>query len=331
MKYLIIFLNAFSCLFNNKLGFFICLVFSSFSTYAQTDIDAIMMSKNNFCAGFMYGQNSWKNYWEGTFKRDNQNLGTVSAQMIGVMGNYGLKDNLNVLFSIPYVSTKASQGTLVGQKGIQDLTATIKWMPIEKKWGKGDFSLYTLGSVIIPTTNYVADYLPLSIGLKTNTAMFRLMADYQVNHIFVTGSAGYYLRDRVTIDRTAYYTTEMHYTNLVEMPTVTNYNIRTGYRSSKLIAEAVLDITKTNGGFDISKNNMPFLSNQMNASRAGVNIKYTVSNVDELSFIGNAMYTIAGRNVGQTTSISAGIFYVLDFTKKKRSSKEEAEKTKTEL
>jgi hypothetical protein len=302
------------------------LVCSSVVGYSQTDIDAIMMSKNNFCAGFMYSHNSWNNYWEGTFKRDNQNLGTVSSQMIGIMGNYGLKDNLNLLFSIPYVSTKASQGSLVGQKGLQDLTLTVKWMPIEKTWGKGDFSLYTLGSVSAPTTNYVADYLPLSIGMKSNTALVRLMMDYQIKHFFVTASAAYVLRDKVEIDRAAYYTTQMNYTNLVDMPSVTNYNLRTGYRSSKLIAEAVLDIMHTNGGYDITKNNMPFLSNQMNATRAGVNVKYTLSNAEELSFIGNAMYTLMGRNIGQTTSLSAGLFYVLDFTKKQKATNNNEEK-----
>lgn len=310
-----------------KIAFLLITLSFIYSTVkSQTDIDAIMMSKNNFCTGIMYGQNSWKNYWEGTFKRDNQNLGTVSSQMIGVMGNYGLKDNLNVLFALPYISTKASQGTLAGFEGLQDLTLTIKWMPIEKKLGKGDFSLYTLGAVSTPVSNYVADYLPLSIGLRSKTASLRLMMDYQVKNLFVTGSAAYIMRDKVTIDRTSYYTTEMVYSNQVAMPNIANFNLRAGYRSSTWIAEAVLDIMQTNGGFDISKNNMPFLSNQMNATRVGANIKYTMSAIEGLSFIGNAMFTTAGRNVGQTTSLSAGVFYILDFTKKKKTTKEEDKK-----
>lgn len=288
--------------------------------YSQTDIDAIMMSKNNFCTGFMYTHNSWDQYWEGTFKRNNQNLGTVSSQMIGVMGNYGLRDNLNLLFALPYISTKASMGTLAGQKGLQDLSLTVKWMLIEKKWGKGDFSLYTLGTLSAPTTNYVADYLPLSIGMRSKTAMVRLMLDYQVKHFFVTGSAAYIFRDRVTIDRPSYYTTELHNTNKVDMPDMTNYNLRTGYRSSTWIAEAVLDIAHTQGGFDITKNNMPFLSNQMNMTRAGANVKYTFSSIEGLSLIGNAMFTLSGRNVGQTTSVGAGVFYIFDFNKKKNKS-----------
>lgn len=51
------------------------------SGFAQTDIDAIMMEKNAFCVGPMYSYSSWKNYWEGTLKRDNLNNGTISTQM----------------------------------------------------------------------------------------------------------------------------------------------------------------------------------------------------------------------------------------------------------
>ena len=71
------------------------------SVKAQTDIDAIMMEKNAFCVGPMYSYSSWKEYWEGTLKRENLNLGTISTQMIGVMGNYGISSKLNVLFSVP--------------------------------------------------------------------------------------------------------------------------------------------------------------------------------------------------------------------------------------
>ena len=79
---------------------------------AQTDEDAIMMSKNNFCLGGVYSYSSWNHYWEGTFKRNNQNLGTVSTRMYGLMGNYGVTSKLNVIIGAPYVTTRASAGTL---------------------------------------------------------------------------------------------------------------------------------------------------------------------------------------------------------------------------
>ena len=82
-----------------------------------------------------------------------------------------LPERLNVLFSVPYVKTKASAGTLHGMKGIQDLSLFVKWMPLQKKMGDGSFHVFGIGGVSFPLTNYVADFLPLSIGLHSKTAI----------------------------------------------------------------------------------------------------------------------------------------------------------------
>lgn len=293
--------------------FLFCLLASMLRIEAQTDADAIMMAKNNFCVGGIYSYSSWKNYWEGTLKRDNQNLGTVSAQMIGVMGNYGISKRLNVLFGLPYVTTKATAGTLHGQKGIQDLSLWVKWMPVEKEVGNGTFSVYGVGGISFPTSNYVADYLPLSIGLHSTNLTLRAIADYQIGSFFATVSGSYIVRSKVKIDRSAYYTTEMHYTNEVSMPDMSQFNLRIGYRTDRMIAEALVGQSNTLGGFDITRNNMPFPSNKMNMTTAGVNIKYNIKAVDGLSVIGGGNYTLAGRNVGQATTFNGGVFYILAF------------------
>ena len=287
-----------------------------FTANAQTEIDGIMMSKNQLCTGAVFQYGAWSNYWEGTFKRDNQNLGTVSNNNISINGNYGVSDKLNVIVSLPYIATKASAGTLKGQSGLQDLSATIKYMPIEKTIEKGIYSVYTIAGISIPTTNYVADYLPLSIGLQSRTATFRLMGDYQRGNFFTTVSAAYQKRAAITIDRNAYFTTEMVYSNEVAMPDVININLRTGYRSGRLIAEAILDNQVTQGGFDITKNNMPFPSNTMNALRIGMHTKYTFPSKEALSLVGGFNHVLDGRNVGQTNAIYAGFFYIINFNKK---------------
>jgi hypothetical protein len=302
-------------------GFFIL---SSFFASAQTDIDAIMMEKNAFCVGPMYSYSSWKNYWEGTLKRDNQNLGKVSTQMYGIMGNYGVTRKLNALFSLPYVKTKASAGTLHGMDGIQDLSLFLKWRPIQKKLGDGKLSLFGIAGVSFPLTNYVVDFLPMSIGLRSKTASARVMADYQRGNLFATGSATYVLRDNIKIDRDAYYTTEMHYTNEVEMPDGANFNFRAGFRNHRLIAEAVINNWTTLGGFDITRNNMPFPSNKMNATTAGANVKYVLPSLPQLSIVAGGMYTIAGRNVGQSTTVYGSFFYVFDLSRKTKSSDQSA-------
>ena len=294
----------------------IIVFFSCFPTLlqAQTDIDAIMMEKKQLCIGPMYNYSSFKNYWEGTTKRDNANLGTVSTKMYSVMASYGITSTVNFLFNIPYVQTNASAGTMHGMKGMQDLNLYLKWMPVEKQIGAGTFSLYTIAGGSLPVTNYVADYLPLAIGLHSKTATARIMADYQINHLFFTGSATYMVKNKVKIDRTAYYDTELHLTNEVAIPDETSFNFRVGYRSSKLLAEGLINRSVTRGGFDITKNNMPFPSNRMNATTVGVNFKYGVSQNNKLSIVTGGNTTIAGRNVGQSTNYYGSIFYILDFT-----------------
>ncbi|MGF2412418.1 hypothetical protein [Ferruginibacter sp.] len=300
-----------------------CLLFFNQISFSQTDIDGLMMQKNFFCVGPTVGYSSWKNYWEGTNKRENLNLGTVSTTAAMVMGNYGVTDKLNLLFGLPYIKTKASAGQLAGQKGLQDLSLFVKWVAKEKKIGKGNLKGILIGGYSTPVSNYTADILPLSIGLHSKTAMLRLMADYEMGDWFATISGTYNFRNNVTLDRNSYYTTEMHYTDEVKMPDATYFNVRAGYRSSTWIIEAIADQWTTIGGFDITKNNMPFISNKMNATKLGIHVKYDTDFVNGLSFVADASTTVAGRNAGQSTSFGGGIFYILDFSKKK---KEETQK-----
>ncbi|MFM2364036.1 MAG: hypothetical protein RLZZ316_2938, partial [Bacteroidota bacterium] len=89
-----------------------------------------------------------------------------------------------------------------------------------------------------------------------------------------------------------------------------------GYRGKYLIAEALLTNFTTLGGFDITRNNMPFPSNRMNATMVGANIKYTLPKMTNLSLLGGFNHTLAGRNVGQSTSFNVGAFYAFNIGKK---------------
>ena len=288
---------------------------------AQTDEDAIMMAKKNLCIGATYMHNSWDYYWEGTFKRNNPNIGTVSTQSVMAMGIYGITRKLNVIASVPYVWTHASAGTLQGQQGIQDLSAWLKWEALDLNLGKGVLSFYLLGGGSIPLTGYIADFLPLSIGLQSKTLSGRLLVDYQLGKFFTTASGTYTGRSDITIDRNSYYTTSLHLTDKVDMPDMAGWNVRAGYRSNWLIAEGVVTGMYTLGGFDIRKNDMPFPSNKMNSMMAGVDFKYSIRVPNELSLVGGAMYTLSGRNAGQATAWDLGVLYVLDFSHKKPSKK----------
>ena len=283
---------------------------------AQSDDDAITMAKKNLCVGAMYSHSAWNYYWEGTFHRNNQNLGTVTTQMVGLMAIYGLTPRLNLVANAPYVWTDASAGTLHAMHGIQDLSGWLKWEAFSRKIGAGKLKLFGAAGGSLPLTNYMADYLPLSIGLHSRTASGRIIADYQLGHFFVTATGTYTWRSNITIDEASYYTTEFHQTNQVQMPNENSYIFRAGYRSRSWTAEAILSGMTTLGGFDIRRNDMPFPSNRMDATMAGTHIKYEFAGgkLKGLSFTADGSYTVAGRNVGQAAMFGAGIFYTFDFS-----------------
>ena len=286
--------------------------------YAQTDADGIMMGKNLYCLGVMGATSSWTNYWEGTLLRTNDNLGRVRTNMIGPMGSLGITKNLNLLFSLPYVSTRASAGQLKGFNGMQDISVWVKYRALRIKKNSSSFSIFTIAGINTPTNNYVKDYLPLSIGLGSSNLTLRGMVDYQYKNWFATASGSMVMRSNIKIDRQVYYTTQMIYSNQVEMPNVSQFNVRTGFRNKEIVAEVVYDQWTTLGGFDITKNNMPFPSNKMNQSRIGFNGKYEPAKWKGLSLTSAVFMTTAGRNMGKSNAVQFGAFYILNVAKKNK-------------
>jgi hypothetical protein len=285
-------------------------------TNAQTDADGIMMGKNLYCLGVMGATSSWTNYWEGTLLRTNDNIGRVRTNMIGPMGSLGITKNLNLLFSLPYISTSASAGQLKGFNGIQDISVWAKYRALRIKKNSSSFSIFTIAGINTPTNNYVKDYLPLSIGLGSSNLTLRGMVDYQYKNWFATASGSMVMRSNIKIDRQVYYTTQMIYSNQVEMPNVSQFNVRTGFRNKEIVAEVVYDQWTTLGGFDITKNNMPFPSNKMNQSRIGFNGKYEPAKWKGLSLTSAVFMTTAGRNMGKSNAVQFGAFYILNVAKK---------------
>ena len=218
---------------------------------------------------------------------------------------------------IPYVQSNVTAGTLRGQSGIQDITLAFKWLVVRQQVGRGLLSLHAIASGAIPVGNYQADYLPLAIGMQNKSIAIRGLVNYQVGRFFVAGAGQYVRKDNITIDRDSYFTTEMHYTNQVALPNATNFLVSSGYRSLKFNAEATLTRVTSLGGFDITKNNMPFPSNRMNATMAGTIFKYSFQSIAGLEFTAGGNYVVAGRNVSQNTSVFGGAYYVFAVKKDK--------------
>lgn len=297
---------------------FICILGSAQYASAQMDNDGIMIPKNYLCPGIMYSNSNWSYYWEGTYKRNNGNIGTVNTNMYSVMATYGITNNLIATISIPYITTHASAGTLAGQSGLQDLSINVKWKGLKYTQGSNKLALFASITGSVPMSNYEADYLPLALGSHSKDFTGRLVVDYNNGKYFFTGSGAYMTRSDITIDRNSYYTTELIYSNMVELPNMSDYNFRTGYRSKYLIVEGVADISTSLGGFDIRKNDMPFPSNRMNMTSVGGNLRYRLKSLYALELTAGDDYVVAGRNVGQSNMIHGGLTYIFSLAKKQQ-------------
>lgn len=287
---------------------------------AQTLSDGLMMPKNDFCTGVLYSHDRWTNYWEGTLKRDNGNIGSVTTQMFTWVGNYGITDKINVIAMLPYVKTEASQGTMQGMDGPQDLTLGIKYRALSMPLGAGTLTGFVAGVVSTPLSDYTPDFLPLSIGLASTNAGGRLTGNYTWEKgFYINASAGYTWRSNVTLDRPSYFTDgQMYFTNEVQMPNVFDYNVDAGYLRNGLQVVVTYQQQNVLGGGDIRRQDMPFVSNRMNFSRVGALVMYYLPFHPNLGVRAMVNQTIAGRNVGESTTLLGGFLYTLHFGAKNK-------------
>jgi hypothetical protein len=279
---------------------------------AQTIDDALMMGKRRLCTGFSYSQDGWDRYWEGTSKRDNGNIGTLTTRSVGWMGTYGVTDRVNLIAMLPWVSTSASAGTLKGMHGLQDLTVAAKVQLLQADLTKhGALSIFAVGSVATPLGDYTPDFYPMSIGSQSSRFSGRSTLNYQAkNGLFLDATGAYTWRGNVTLDRDAYFTDDrLFLTNEVAMPDVIDYTFRLGWWKSGLYLPLSFSQQITLGGGDIRRQDMPFVSNRMNATRVDALAMYYFTKPKNLVVRLGASSIVSGRNIGQSTAFTAAILY----------------------
>ncbi|HET7293133.1 MAG TPA: transporter [Vicinamibacteria bacterium] len=283
---------------------------------AQTIEDGVMMPGKNLCTGFLYAHDSWDEYWEGTLKRVNGNIGTITTESLSWVGNYGVTNRLNVIAMLPHVWTEASQGPLHGMSGFQDLTLAAKYSLLETDFTRrGALKAILVAAASVPLGDYTPDFYPLSIGSASRRFASRLTVDFQAQRgWFLTGSAAYTFRDTVTLDRPAYFTDgQLFLSDQVAMPDVFDYTVSAGYRKEGLMIPVAFSQQTTLGGGDIRRQDMPFVSNRMDFSKLDALVMYTIPKAKDLALRVAGTYTVSGRNVGQATTLTAGLLYTFHF------------------
>ena len=275
--------------------------------------DATLLPKHALGAGVVLTHEAWDRYWEGSLKRGNENIGRLTTQSLTAMAGYGVSDRLTVLAALPYVRTRASRGTLKEMHGVQDVVVAAKYglaaVPVA---GRGTLNALVAGSIGVPAGDYSPDFLPLSIGLGSRRASGRFTLGFEARRgWFLNASAAYTWRSKVRLDRAAYYTGgQLHLGREVAMPDVFDYTLGGGYRGRRLHVPVSVSVQRTLGGSDIRRQDMPFVSNRMDFVRVDAGVGYTLPATNLVVRIG-AGHVVAGRTVGQATTLTGGLHYTV--------------------
>jgi Putative MetA-pathway of phenol degradation len=283
--------------------------------HGQVMDEGLTIPGRTLAAGVMLTQESWDWYWEGTLRRTNENIGTVQAQSVALVAGYGVTDRLGVMATLPYVSTHASRGTLREMHGVQDVLVEARYgllsAPVA---GRGMMTAVLAGSVGVPVGDYSPDFLPLSIGLGSRRVSGRLALGFLARDGWeLNASAAYTWRGNVKLDREAYFTDgSLHLGSEVAMPDVLAYTIGAGYRTGRLHLPVSVASQRTLGGSDIRRQEMPFVSNRMDWVRVDGGVAYTLPAAN-LTIRFGAGQVLRGRNVGQATTFSSGLFHTVPF------------------
>lgn len=131
---------------------------------------------------------------------------------------------------------------------------------------------------------------------------------------FINGSSAYTWRGDVSLDRPYFYTDgRLTFSDKVPMPGVFDYSISSGYIRGDMVLSGSFSEQRTQGGGDIRRQDMPFVSNRMNFSRIGAWAKIPLPKHEALSIVAGYSHVLDGRNVGQSSTITAGVMYLFQF------------------
>ena len=282
------------------------------SMAAQSIDDGLMLTKRTVSTGVVYSHESWDQYWEGSLKRSNGNIGTLTTRTVAWVGGYGISDRIGLMAILPYIRTHASQGVLRDMSGVQDLTLGAKLRVFNTgQTNHGALSAFVVGTGAIPMSHYTPDFMPLSIGTAGRRAAARLTVSYQSNAaLFATASSAYTFCSNVHLNRSSYYDNgQLYNTNEVSMPNVLLSSFTAGVARGHWMLPVTLTQQRTRGGSDIRRQDMPFVANKMDFVKLDAGAMYELP--ASLSLRAGVGHVLSGRNVGQATTFTTGLMYEL--------------------
>jgi hypothetical protein len=291
--------------------FWLCL-FNSIFTNAQTPLDGLMMPKGEICVALVYEHSTWERYWEGTYLRTNQNIGTFKREMAMPLIVGGITDKINIMISLPFLKTSTTGGQMAGAEGLQDIGLSLKAQFLDYNLGKGKLKAFSNLSFSTPASNYLADYLPFSLGFGSNELGVRAIGLYEMNKGSYFRISGAYLhRGRAEAERNFYYQDRAFYTSTMDIPDALHAQVSLGswFFQKKLRVEASITSLRCSSGDDIRTYNTPQPTNKVDFDKIEGFAQYYFKDLKGLGVLAYYNQMFSGRNMGQFSGFGLGLTY----------------------
>jgi hypothetical protein len=227
----------------------------------------------------------------------------VRVSSVSVYANYGITDNIEAVLSLPYIKSSGEAAATVlsdlgytnTRSGLQDVSLFLKFKSYSTTVGNSQLDLLGVAGITTPASNYQSKanlgYI-IAIGNRATKLTTLGIAHLKTpSGVFVTGQAGYSLRSN-------------------PVPNAFVADGKVGYAGLKLYGEAWVSYQQSSDeGTDILQPGFTdlFTATRVNYTRVGVSLYKPVTKGFGL-VLGASRY-VAGRNVGQSTGVSAGVSY----------------------
>ena len=225
-------------------------------------------------------------------------LEEIRVSSVSVYANYGLTDKIEAVVSLPYIRSEGKgngQGFVNSRSGLQDISGLLKFKAYSTPMGNSVLDLLGVVGVTTPASNYQSNKgLEYIIAIGNRATKFTTMGIAHLktpSGVFLTGQAGYSLR-----------------TNRV--PNAFVADAKVGYAGLKVYAEAWASFQHSSAkGTDILQPgfDLYFPATRVNFSRVGLSLFRPVAK--GVGVVLGASQYVAGRNLGKSTALSAGVSY----------------------
>lgn len=241
-----------------------------------------------------YTNDSYDEFWVGDDKVSAPPVGEVERQTTSLYTAYGVRDDIDLVFSAAYVEASADgTGNFPDEDDLQDAVLGVKWSFWKKRMGSGEASLLFAPSIKQPMTDY-EDNNVTAIGDGQTDLRGRFIAHYQLdNGCFGALETGYDRRNGGSDDEIP--------VNLTVGGTIAN----------RVTIMPFYQLVDSLGGIDI--NQIPaeggFPETEEDYERVGVGAYVRLT--DQLGLSGRWLTTLDGKNTGDVDSYSFGFVFRL--------------------